>query len=289
MTASLVENTFDTARMTAFCRAVESERKNACMSDPYARSLAGQRGEEIVQALGGKSITWPIAVRTCVYDEIIMRLAREEEIDTVINLAAGLDTRPYRLSLPTSFRWIEVDFPAVLSYKQEELMKEQPQCMLERVPLDVVDDEARAVFLSKVGEQTKKALVLTEGLLAYLTADKVSSIASNLHEQETIRWWLTELISPQTLAYDDKRWNTVVAAEAQTHFAPPGGLEFFQLLGWHMVEFRSVVTEGLRLKLPVPYGWLLRLLARISPETPGEDKYNAGGLILLERIDLNSY
>jgi methyltransferase (TIGR00027 family) len=289
MIASLVENTFDTARMTAFCRAVESERKNACIDDPYARLLAGPRGEEIVRAMGGKSITWPIAVRTCVYDEIILRLTREEEIDTVINLAAGLDTRPYRLSLPASLRWIEVDFPAVLSYKEEKLMKEQPQCILERVPLDVADDEARTVFLSKIGKRATKALVLTEGLLAYLTTAKVSSIAHSLHEQETIRWWLTELISPRVLAYDNKRWNTVVAAEAQTRFAPPGGPEFFQLLGWHVAEFRSLISEGLRLQLPVPYGWLLRLLARISPATPGEDRYNAGGLILLERVDLDSY
>jgi methyltransferase (TIGR00027 family) len=283
MTSLLVKDTFDTARMTAFCRALESERKNACVCDPYARLLADKRGEEIVRAMGGQSIIWPIVVRTCIYDEIIMRLAKQKEIDTVINLAAGLDTRPYRLSLPPSLCWIEVDFPDVLAYKQEKLAKERTVCELTHVPLDVADDQARKAFLSKVSKETKRALVLTEGLLIYLTAEKVSSIAADLREQDTIRWWLTELISPRALEHDNKRWNTIVAEEAQTHFAPPGGLEFFQLLGWRTTEFHSVITEGLRLKLPVPYGWLLRLLTRISPGNPEEDNYNAGGFILLER------
>ena len=70
---------------------------------------------------GRKEQTWPVVARTCVYDELIMKLVEEEKIDTVINLAAGLDTRPYRLSLPSSLRWIEIDLPQVLAYKAEKL------------------------------------------------------------------------------------------------------------------------------------------------------------------------
>jgi methyltransferase (TIGR00027 family) len=253
------------------------------MRDPYARLLAGPRGEEIVRALGGRSVIWPIVVRTCVYDEIIMRLASQNEIDSVINLAAGLDTRPYRLNLPASLIWFEVDLPDVLDYKQEKLAKEQTVCQLERIALDVTDDQARRSFLSAIGKRAGRTLVLTEGLLTYLTAQKVASIAADLHQQESIHWWLTELIPTHILEHDNKHWNMVVAQEAQTHFAPPGGLEFFQLLGWHLVEFRPVINEGLRLKLPIPNAWLLRLLTRLVPGNPGEDPYNAGGFILLER------
>ena len=57
----------------------------------------------------------------------------------VINLAAGLDSRPYRIQLHTSLRWIEIDLPAMLNYKQEVLADERPLCALERVPLDLKD------------------------------------------------------------------------------------------------------------------------------------------------------
>src|SRR2546422_4602991 len=43
------------------------------------------------------------------------------------NLAAGLDARPYRLPLPSSLRWVEVDFPDVIAYKQEQLAMERPR------------------------------------------------------------------------------------------------------------------------------------------------------------------
>jgi len=167
MASLLIKDTFDTARMTAFCRALESERKNACMHDPYARLLAGERGEEIVGKMGGKSITWPIAVRTCVYDEIIMRLATQQEIDTVINLAAGLDTRPYRLALPSSLTWIEVDFPNVLAYKQKQLAQEQTTCELERVALGPgspgVSGESRQASKACAGTDRRATRLLNSG------------------------------------------------------------------------------------------------------------------------------
>jgi O-methyltransferase involved in polyketide biosynthesis len=41
--------------------------------------------------------------------------------DMVVNLAAGLDARPYRLTLPSQLQWIEVDLPDLLAYKTEQL------------------------------------------------------------------------------------------------------------------------------------------------------------------------
>jgi methyltransferase (TIGR00027 family) len=106
----------ETANWVAFYRALESERPDAIFRDPFARELAGPRGEEIVDRMPhGRSYAWPMIVRTAVMDEIVLRLAGS--IDVVLNLAAGLDARPYRLALPPSLRWIDVDYPATLEYK----------------------------------------------------------------------------------------------------------------------------------------------------------------------------
>ena len=37
----------------------------------------------------------------------------------VVNLAAGLDARPYRMPLPSSLLWVQVDLPAILAFLPE--------------------------------------------------------------------------------------------------------------------------------------------------------------------------
>ena len=89
-------------------RAIESERPDAHFHDPYARKLAGPRGEEILRALPkARDFAWPMIVRTAVMDEIILRVIQHDGVDTVLNLAAGLDARPYRLPLPSELRWFD--------------------------------------------------------------------------------------------------------------------------------------------------------------------------------------
>src|SRR5947209_2390224 len=117
-----IENISDTARWVAFYRAVESDRPDAIFRDPYARRLAGERGEAIAQTLpGGRSSGWAMVVRTAVIDEILMRLVEREDIDSVLNLAAGLDARPWRLALPPTLLWTDADLPEILAYKQNAL------------------------------------------------------------------------------------------------------------------------------------------------------------------------
>src|SRR5918912_3455618 len=135
-------NISDTARWVAMYRAMESERDDAIFRDPFARRLAGTRGEEILAAMPqGRAFAWPMIVRTSVFDELIRRHAGE--IDAVLNLAAGLDARPYRLALPPSLKWIDVGLPPMIAYKRERLAGERPHCDVEFVALDLADVSAR--------------------------------------------------------------------------------------------------------------------------------------------------
>src|SRR5438034_11780974 len=103
MSGSRLENISDTARWVALYRAMESERPDAHFRDPHARRLAGERGAGIARKLPGfRSGLWPMVVRTCVFDELIGRAVERDGVDTVVNLAAGLDTRPWRMALPPS-------------------------------------------------------------------------------------------------------------------------------------------------------------------------------------------
>src|SRR6266511_3868475 len=116
---ALMEDVSDTARWVAYYRALESERSDALFRDPFARRLAGERGRAMAEKMPPVALPWAIAVRTRVYDELILETIERDRVSAVLNLAAGMDARPYRLRLPKALRWIEADLPSILAAKAD--------------------------------------------------------------------------------------------------------------------------------------------------------------------------
>ena len=117
----------------------------------------------------------------------------------VINLAAGLDSRPYRLDLPSNLRWVEVDLPWMIDHKENLLADDTPACKLERVKLDLRDKEARLELFSRLNEECSQALVISEGLLVYLAEEEVNDLAKALSAQSNFRDWVIDLGNPALL------------------------------------------------------------------------------------------
>ena len=275
----------DTARWVALYRAMESERPDALFRDPHARRLAGERGERIVASMRrGRAWAWPMIVRTAVLDELILRTIARDGVDTVLNLAAGLDTRPYRLALPRSLRWVEADFPDVIAYKQEQLSNERPVCVLEHVGIDLTDVGRRRALFARIGTAAREVLVVTEGLLIYLTPEQVAALASDLAAPAPFRRWLIDLASPRLLKMMARTWGRAVAAgNAPFQFAPAEGSRFFQAQGWQEAEFRSMWEESLRLRRTMRLAWLWNLIGRLYPKSKREEFRRMSGIVLLRR------
>jgi methyltransferase (TIGR00027 family) len=264
MTNIIIEDQIDTAYLTAYLRGKASTLPDALLHDPFAQILAGERGEALARVYSQPAEVSGMALRTLIYDELLTQTIEQEQIDTVINLAASFDTRPYRLSLPASLRWIEADLPATIAYKCEKLATARAACQLAHYPLDVTDATARQAFLAEVCSQAQKVLVLTEGLLVYLSEEQVAELATDLAALNQIGWWLTELISPLTLQKKVRSWNTRVPASVQMRFSAPNGSEFFGQFGWQVETFRLALAEALRHDFPLPHKWLWRLLLRFG-------------------------
>jgi methyltransferase (TIGR00027 family) len=281
-----IEHVSDTALWVALYRAMESERPDALFHDPYARLLAGERAERILATLPkAKQWAWPMVVRTAVLDELILQCIERRGVDTVLNLAAGLDARPYRLSLPPELRWIEVDFPDVIAYKQERMAGAKPVCSLERVGLDLTEIARRQGLFAGIGSASRQVLVVTEGLLIYLSRDQVAALARDLAAPSSFRWWLIDIAGPRILKMMAKTWGRAVAAgNAPFQFAPAEGTKFFDQHGWTEAEFRSMWDEANRLhRAEVPMAWLWRLLSRVSSEKRREEGRRMSGMALLQR------
>jgi methyltransferase (TIGR00027 family) len=262
---ALIRNISDTALWVAVYRARETERPSALFRDPFARKLAGQRGEQIAKDLqAGQRYEWPYTARTVRFDQIITEQIKQGT-DMVINLAAGLDTRPYRMDLPPSLKWIEVDLPAMIDHKEGILCGEKPRCILERVRLDLADVAGRRELFQKLGNSAKKVLVATEGLLIYLTRDEVSALGRDLAAQSSFHDWAIDLCSPGLLKMLQKNLGALSEAGSPLKFGPEEGPEFFNTSGWKPVEVYSMLKTAARIKrLP----FFLRLMAFL-PESNG--------------------
>ena len=274
MSASPISNVSDTARWVAVYRARESARPDALFHDPYAQLLAGERGQAIAALMPRQARNgWPLIARTKLMDELIMQTIGQG-CDCVVNLAAGFDTRPYRLEVPPSLRWIEADLPALTEEKERLLKDAQPRCQLRRIKVDLADSSARVAMLRQAVGSSAEVLVITEGLLVYLDEAQVHSLAMDLGAQAGIRWWMLDLASPALLEMMKKSMGPQLA-NAPMKFGPANGVAFFEDLGWRATQIQSVMRAASRFRrLP----WTLKLfgfLPEPNPRNPGRAPWSA--------------
>ena len=266
MDEPLIRDVSDTARWMAVYRARESERDDAVFRDPYARALAGERGERIANTLSfADDNAWSFLARTHLFDRFVARLVKHGA-DMIVNLAAGLDTRPYRLELPASLRWVEVDLPDILDYKEEILGDAKPRCELERVRLDLSNEDGRRGLFADLGRRAKQIAVISEGLVIYLMPDAVAALARDLAKPPAMQHWALDLASPGLVEMLKQSAGGVMnEAGAPFLFAPAEGPPFFSAHGWQPIEVRSLLKTAAKLgRLPLA----LRMFAML-PESDG--------------------
>jgi methyltransferase (TIGR00027 family) len=264
MTESSIEHVSDTAFLIAACRALETRRPDALFRDPLAERLSGDKGTAILAGFPGKEITiWLTAVRTCIIDNYIRNeIARG--VDLVINLGAGLDTRPYRLDVPADLHWVEADYPGMISYKEARLRDEVPNCSLERVAVDLADNTARRAFLDAMASRGRRILVLTEGVIPYLTNSQAGALARDLRTMSGVEGWIIDYISPMSHRFRDKRGVSQHMKQAPFQFRPDDWFGFFEVRGWKKVDIRYLAEEGKRLGRRVGLPPVTRLMITIT-------------------------
>jgi methyltransferase (TIGR00027 family) len=287
MPGELIENVSDTAFWIAYYRAAESKRPDALFRDPLAGVLAGERGEKIARSMPMSFWTqWTVVMRTVIIDDFIKQ-AIANGADTVLNLGAGLDTRPYRMDLPESLLWIEADYPQMIEFKEAKLAGEKPRCKLERVKADLSNAMERRQLLASVDARASKTIVLTEGVIPYLSEEEAGALADDLRSQKHSGLWIVEYLAPRTMKYRNRGPMRRRMQNAPFKFAPADWFGFFRQHGWQPKETRYFMDEAARLKRPVPLPPLMKALFTIrgilsTPKTR-EGWRKMAGYVLFER------
>ncbi|MFZ0771024.1 MAG: SAM-dependent methyltransferase [Candidatus Sulfotelmatobacter sp.] len=274
-----VRGVSDTARWVAYFRARETQRPDALFRDPYAERLAGEHGFQLANTLrDGNKHEWAWVARTYLFDQFLSR-AIQDGADLVVNLAAGLDARPYRMNLPATMQWVEVDLPEIISYKEEILAKERPKCRLERISLDLSGVPARRKLFAELDGRAAKIVVASEGLLIYFTAEEVASLARDLAATSHFQSWVIDLASPGQLKLMQRSTGKELSeAGAAFKFGPAEGANFFTPHGWEPNDVQGMLKTAARFnRAPAE---LLSLLPE-PKRAPGN--YPWTGVCLLKR------
>jgi methyltransferase (TIGR00027 family) len=276
----LIVDVTDTAFWVAACRAKESKRSRAAFRDPLAAVLAGEHGAQIAKSMPrSAAMDWAVVIRTSAIDRLIADVA-QRDVDTVINLGAGLDTRPYRMPLPPHLRWIEIDFQNLLDLKNRALNQAKPACRLERLAVDLANTSHRAEVFARLGSRANKVLLIAEGLIPYFSNDDVASLAKDLLAIPSFQYWILDFdnagVRPPI------GWEKRLAA-APMLFQPKDWFGFFATCGWRAVKVITSCDESERLKRPYPLNNPLGFIMHSLPRKTRRQILSLSGAALMTR------
>ncbi|MGQ4619071.1 SAM-dependent methyltransferase [Nocardia sp. R7R-8] len=166
--------------MTAALRAAESARPDRLFHDPFAARLAGAAGEELIDQLGMRDSPI-IPVRTRYFDDAVAE-AVGCGIRQFVVVAAGMDTRAYRLDLPDDTVLFELDRPNLLRLKHELLGAALPRGTRQPIGVDLATDFT--IPLVHAGFRAdQRTCWLVEGLTPYLTESDVRRMLDRITSQ----------------------------------------------------------------------------------------------------------
>jgi methyltransferase (TIGR00027 family) len=262
-----------TSRWIAAARALETESEEPLFVDPFARDLAGEVGFSIFSSTQGASgaVTHArnpyLSIRTKFLDDAILKAVRENGYTQVVILAAGMDTRAFRLDWPTGLTLFEVDRDDVFGWKEPilDFLQASPTCDRRVIRTDLTGDWTTALTAAGF-DPSRPAAFLIEGLLMYLREPDVERLLTSLSTVAARgSWFALDVINDHVLtsAFTIGTLKVLEALGCPWQFGIAHPESYFARFGWTA----TVVMPG----DPVTqYGprWTFPTIPRAVPNMP---------------------
>ena len=232
----------NTARWIAASRAKESELALPLFSDPYARELSGEAGFELQRhmrvAMGaqGDGPDLYLSIRTKFLDDALLNAVRTRKLHQVVILAAGMDTRAFRIAWPSDVKVFEVDRDEIFDHKEAVLGRAgaSPSCDRHVVRADLARPWTGA--LASAGfVKSKPAAFLVEGLLMYLEEHEALPLLTAIGEIAAPGSWIAaDVVNPEVLTspYMARYMTALREAGSPWKFGIEDPESFFRQHGW---------------------------------------------------------
>ena len=186
---------------------------------------------------------------------ITRKSMRDVPIDLVVNLGCGLDCRPYRLNLPATLKWWDVDFPHVLEHKAKILQAHMPVCQLERIALDLLNLNERQKLTDRIACESRHCVMITEGVLIYLTPRQAGDLVQDLAGCTSISHWISDIVSPIGLQWMKNAFDKLIGTNVEFKFALADPIHYVTSRGWQQGAFHSLMQEYERAGGILPIHW----------------------------------
>jgi methyltransferase (TIGR00027 family) len=185
-----------TALLTAYGRAQESREATKLFHDPLASTFIAAVTDARVSGGGdlprlgpavddGSSALWNVfqfyfCERTPFYDQHVLR-AMKDGCRQVVLVAAGLDSRAFRLGLPADVTVFELDQAAVLDFKQSVLDQHEvvPTCSRVPVPVHLLDSWSPSLLAAGF-DGSRPTIWIAEGFLMYLSSSDAEQLLATV-------------------------------------------------------------------------------------------------------------
>lgn len=241
-----------TLLMTLYLRRQDARSRRPVLGDPYAEPVYDRIEHDVhgLWQVAGDATT--IACRGLQLDSWTREFLATDPDGQVLHLGCGLDSRPLRVGVPATCRWLDVDQPEVVEVRRR--LYTFPDQVVQ-VPSSVTDGS----WWSAV-DATRPTLLVAEGLFMYLAPDDVHTLVDRVVDG-TPRSVLTfDTVAPWTVPVS--RWTPTFRAVGTVFRS-----------GWMPAEFAhrhrtlrelddvSVYDEA---ALRHPYVWLRPLFAAIG-------------------------
>jgi methyltransferase (TIGR00027 family) len=233
-----------TSRWIAAARALETESAQPLFTDPYARALAGDEGFALLSEMrraagptaGASGPDLYLSLRTRFLDDALMAAVRDAGMTQVVILAAGMDTRAFRLPLPAGTVVYELDRDDVFDLKEPVLAGLGASAACERhvIRVDLAVDWVPALRAAGF-DSTRPTAFLAEGLLMYLQPDAAEGVIRAVSSVAADDSWVgLDAVNPEMLdsPYTSTYMKRLADAGAPWHFGMANPELFFARHGW---------------------------------------------------------
>jgi methyltransferase (TIGR00027 family)/uncharacterized protein (TIGR02246 family) len=232
----------NTARWIAASRAKESELALPLFSDPYARELSGDAGfalqasMRVAMGVQGDGPDLYLSIRTKFLDDHLLEAVRSRNLHQVAILAAGMDTRAFRIPWPSGVKLFEIDRDEVFDHKEAVLSRAgaSPSCERHIVRADLSRPWTQALLAAGFN-RSKPAAFLVEGLLMYLDEPAALAVLDAIGQIAAPGSWIgADVINPEVLTspYMSRYMTALREAGSPWKFGIEEPESFFRQRGW---------------------------------------------------------
>jgi O-methyltransferase involved in polyketide biosynthesis len=245
----ILNGTAETMLQTLYARAAYSKQRNAKIHDEKAIEIVSAIDYDFSNAEKDFAMSSGVIARTILLDRMVGDFIQKNPKATVINIACGMDTRPYRLKIDPTVRWYNIDLTEAIEVRRRFFEENGHISMIAKSAMD-------ESWADEIEEHQGRVLVIIEGLTMYLSEQDVKKILSIIGRRFEMAEIIMEVMNPWVVKNIKEK--SIEKTKAKFTWGIKLGKEL-QRISPDFTWVRDVsLVEGMKIIMPVYYlfGWI---------------------------------